>query len=382
MKTVDGYLLYRLSGTNFLLPVGQKLALFKKGIQLNDTGALLWNAIKSGVEEKDLLAYLTECYGTEGPDASSLQSDIDSFIRQLSDHHLIIREDTSLDCNKYFRIAGLIIGYHGPEHLLHPSLLDFECSETSAGQYWSIIPYAPEPYQLGELIIRTKEIEILKSRDEYIITLTSASPSIQLRVSFDGINARFYCIPPLGEDYVEPLFHAFRHAFLLFAQKQGVFALHSSSVLYQDKVWLFSAPSGTGKTTQADYWKKLFQTRILNGDLNLIQFRQAAPIVSGLPWCGTSHIYSNETLPLGGIVLLKKYEVNDVSELSEAEQQLSVNQRLISPAWTEEMLTTNLEFSCHLTEQIPVFRYLCRNEPEAAHTLRQYIDRLFVKNTN
>jgi hypothetical protein len=96
-------------------------------------------------------------------------------------------------------------------------------------------------------------------------------------------------------------------------------------------------------------------------------------MVSGLPWCGTSHIYSNDAFPLGGIVLLKKNENNFVLELTKTEQVLSVTQRLITPAWTEEMLSSNLEFSLDLVTQIPVFQLQCSKDSVAAHILKQYI---------
>lgn len=376
MKIADGYMLYSMEGTNYLLPVGQTIALRKKGLRLNNTGALLWNAIKSGLEEKDLLTYLASHYQAGEAELPTLQADIGTFLRQLTDRQLISREEKPSACSFYMNIGDLTIGYYGPPHLLHPSLLDFECSPGPVGQHWIILPQPPVPYPLGEVIIRTEEIEIIKNTEDYIITLLTMSPSVQIKLSLDGVYARFYCTPPYDKNHIDVFFQAFRHAFLPYAQKHGLFVFHSSSVLYQDKAWLFSAPSGTGKSTQADYWNKLYHTRILNGDLNMVRLQAPVPIVTGLPWCGTSHIYNNETYPLGGIVLLKKHKENIAVQLTKTEQELSAVQRLISPAWTEEMLTNNLKFSHELVKHIPVFRFLCKKEPLAAHTLRQYIHQL------
>ncbi|MDF2485721.1 MAG: hypothetical protein K0R46_1889 [Herbinix sp.] len=373
MKIVNGYMLSNINGTSYVLPVGQNIALLKKGVQLNETGSILWNALKSGIGEKHLLPSLIEYYGANESDVPMLQEDIYSFLKQLDDFHLIERESDPPTCHLCLNINNLIIGYHGQKHLLHPSLLDFECNTNPIDQNWIIVPQAPDPYPLGEIVIRTEEIEILRNSEAYIITLLSTSPRVQIKLSPDGVNARFYCSPPYGTAHIEALFHAFRHAFLLYAQKKGIFALHSSSILYQNKVWLFSAPSGTGKSTQADLWQKLYQVRILNGDLNLIHFQDSIPMVSGLPWCGTSHIYSNDAFPLGGIVLLKKNENNFVLELTKTEQVLSVTQRLITPAWTEEMLSSNLEFSLDLVTRIPVFQLQCSKDSVAAHILKQYI---------
>jgi hypothetical protein len=373
MKVANSYMLNNINGTNYILPVGQSIALLKKGFQLNETSTLLWNALKSGIDESDLLSYLIGYYGTDESDVPILQSDIQSFLQQLADLHIIEGESVTPNCDFYLNIANLIIGYHGPKHLLHPSLLDFECDKNTIGQNWIIVPQDADPYPLGELIVRTREIEIIRNSENYIITLLSTCPSIQIKISLDGIHARFYCSPPYDVALIEPLFHAFRHAFLLYAQKAGVFALHSSSILYHNKAWLFSAPSGTGKSTQAGLWQNLYQVPILNGDLNLITLQSSTPMVSGLPWCGTSHIYSNETFALGGIVLLKKHNDNLILELNKTDQILSVTQRLISPIWTEDMLSSNIQFSNDLVNQIPVVKLLCRKEPAAVHILREYI---------
>lgn len=377
MKTSDSYKLKNINGTNYLLPVGQSIALLKKGIQLNETSTLLWNALKNGIDEDNLLSYLIEYYGMDHSNVPILQADILSFLQQMTDLHLINRELDTPACSLYLNVGKLIIGYHGPRDLLHPSLLDFECSKNTIDQNWIIVPQAPDPYPLGEFLVRTRDIEIIRNREDYIITLLSAYPSIQIKISLDGVNARFYCTTtPYCEDHIESLFHAFRHAFLLYAQKMGVYALHSSSILYQDKVWLFSGPSGMGKSTQADLWQRLYQVRILNGDLNLIQLDSSTPMVFGLPWCGTSHIYSKETYPLGGVILLKKYVDNFILGLSKTEQILSITQRLISPVWTEDMLSSNLQFSNDLVIRIPVIKLLCRKEPAAVHILREYIQQI------
>ena len=373
MKITSGYMLSSINGTSYVLPVGQNIALRKKGVQLNETGTFLWNALRSGIEEKHLLSSLIEHYESNESDVPTLQADIHSFLKQLEDFRLIKRESDPPTCQLYLNISNLIIGYHGPKDLLHPSLLDFECSSNSIDQYWIIVPQTPDPYPIGEIIIRTGEIEVIRNCETYIVTLFTTSPQIQIKISLDGVNARFFCSPPYGETPMEALYHAFRHAFLLIAQTKGIFALHSASILYQNKAWLFSAPSGSGKSTHANLWQQIYQVRILNGDLNLIHFQDSTPMVSGLPWCGTSHKYCTDVFPLGGIVLLKKHKENMVLELTKTEQVLSIMQRLISPAWTEEMLSYNLEFSHSLVKQVPVFQFLCQKEPTAAPILREYI---------
>ena len=69
-----------------------------------------------------------------------------------------------------------------------------------------------------------------------------------------------------------------------------------------------------------------YQTPVLNGDLNILGIKDGMPCVYGLPWCGTSEIYTTTTYPLGGIVFLKQAPFNRVDFLSLDEQALCLVQ--------------------------------------------------------
>lgn len=379
MRITEGYVLRNIRGTHYILPIGQNIALHKRGIQLNDTGVFLWNALKQGTIKEDLLPLLVRHYKTDASDIPALQSDIDTFIEQLSSLNLLSEEAEPSACDHYFKIGDITIGYHGPNTLLYPSLLDFSCNADSADQHWTIETPPPFPLQTGEVLIRTPEIEICQSSNYYMISYFHDAQLIKTRISLDGTRACFYCIPPWNDILAEKLFHAFRFAFLIYAQRKGFFVIHSSSILYKDKAWLFSASSGTGKSTHAGLWHALYQTPVLNGDLNLISIQNSQPILWGIPWCGTSRIFTTKSYPLGGITLLKQHSENKLQALSKSEQLLMVMQRFISPTWTEEMMDFNLNFSDKLVDCISIFRLLCTKEPCAAQMMKQLIDKTLNK---
>ena len=101
-----------------------------------------------------------------------------------------------------------------------------------------------------------------------------------------------------------------------------------------------------GKSTHTALWHELFGTPYLNGDLNLLGFEDGHIIVYGIPWCGTSEIFTTEQYELGGIVLLGRDSQTDrLEKLPPSEKILRVMQRMISPAWKEIQLTRNLSFA-------------------------------------
>ena len=80
--------------------------------------------------------------------------------------------------------------------------------------------------------------------------------------------------------------------------------------------------------------------------------------------------------PLGGIIFLKQAAIDQVQSLQPDEKVLHILQRMISPAWTKELLLRNLHFSEALAPLIFSCRLYCTKEPSAARTLKAAIDAL------
>ena len=161
-------------------------------------------------------------------------------------------------------------------------------------------------------------------------------------------------------------FHAIRMVFLLYAGFRGIYALHSASFLYRDKLWLISAPAGTGKSTHANLWKQEFGTPVINGDVNIIDTTKDLLQVKGSPWCGTSGIFDNKTYELGGIIFLSQGKDNTATPAEScAQRTLLVANRLISPSWTADMIANNIKGASVISEGCLIFSLSCDATPQA-----------------
>lgn len=377
MKIREGYVLRDISGSTFLLPYGQAIADHKHSIQLNESGILLWNALQQEVSIDELLQLLAVHYQASKEELSILMNDLNQFLEQLASLDLLVFSNSEGSIRHSYQIGPLTLGYAGPAVLIAPELKEFECDATSYHQLLTILPYAPKQRKNGSILVRTKELTICSSEDSYLFLCNNTDGLLEFHVKKDGSRAYFYCTPPFNQTVAEQLFHAFRFTYLILAQKHGLFALHSASVLYRDKAWLFSGASGTGKSTHAALWQELFDAPLLNGDLNLIGMEHNVPVLYGIPWCGTSKTYTAKKYPLGGITLLKQHTTDSASDLTSSEKELFVAQRLISPTWTEELLDLNLNFVHRLLKHIDVYRLLCTKESSAAHLMKQLIDETY-----
>ena len=95
------------------------------------------------------------------------------------------------------------------------------------------------------------------------------------------------------------------------------FLLHSSAVVLNDKAYLFSAPSGTGKSTHTSLWLKEFPgAEILNDDKPAIRILKDGIYVYGTPWSGKTDLNLNRKIPLQGIAFLERGEANTIAPMN------------------------------------------------------------------
>ena len=94
------------------------------------------------------------------------------------------------------------------------------------------------------------------------------------------------------------------------------FFIHASVVKYQGKAYVFSAPSGVGKSTHAALWQQHFGAKLLNGDKALIEVRDGQCIAHGSPVAGSSGIYEPDSAPIAAVYLLKQEKENRIAPVS------------------------------------------------------------------
>ena len=104
------------------------------------------------------------------------------------------------------------------------------------------------------------------------------------------------------------------------ASTHEILLIHSSVVVYKGKAYCFTAPSGTGKSTQTMLWmKNIPGCKILNDDNPIIQIRDDKVMVWGSPWSGKTQYYINKCYPLGAVIRIERAKKNDIVSISGSE---------------------------------------------------------------
>lgn len=406
MKTTGGYVVRQLADTFYILPTGQRIADRRRCLKINQTGCVIWDLLQKDLSWKELLAayteYVNQSVGTESKKLSEqdLIRDLSTYVQTLFQFGMIQLSDDEMQafpfaeynfkerCHTYFHIAGIRVYYEGRQEWLHSFLQSFsepadeitkkngtQTIKNIPVQNWYVKPLSQVPEISGKMLLFGTQMDIYHCDTYYMLRFPSNHHLVLCTLSFDGKEAVFYYDGATQQEAVDELFYGFRTVFFYFAALHGKYAIHSASNCYQGKAWLYSAPSGTGKTTHIKLWEQLYHTAVFNGDLNLIGIEDRQAFVYGIPWCGTSGHYSTGKMPLGGIILLKRGTQNKVCILPEDEKQLFTAQRMISPTWTPKQNDANLLFAKELSMQIPIWRIYCTQQPSAAEVMKEAIDR-------
>ena len=91
---------------------------------------------------------------------------------------------------------------------------------------------------------------------------------------------------------------------------------HGSALAYNGKSYIFTAPSGTGKTTHTRLWlKQLPGSYVLNGDKPYLRMEGQRVMACGTPWRGKEHYGVNEILPLEAICLLERDTYDHIEQI-------------------------------------------------------------------
>ena len=97
----------------------------------------------------------------------------------------------------------------------------------------------------------------------------------------------------------------------------NTFLMHGAAIAVGSQAFLFTAASGTGKTTHVRKWlENLDEAYVVNGDKPLIRITDREAIVCGTPWCGKERMGNNTMVPLKAVVLMERGEDNTIREIS------------------------------------------------------------------
>ncbi len=149
--------------------------------------------------------------------------------------------------------------------------------------------------------------------------------------------------------------------------KFGGMMLHASAVELNGYAYLFSGPSGMGKSTHTRLWQQEFAgARVFNDDKPALRHLDGVWYAYGTPWCGKDGININMKAPLAGICFLRRGDENAIRRLSPVEAMAAVIAQTNYRLQTERAIANMAAVVDRLVISVPIYELTCLPEPSAA----------------
>ena len=149
--------------------------------------------------------------------------------------------------------------------------------------------------------------------------------------------------------------------------ERDTFLFHCSAIAVDGKAYLFTAPSGTGKSTHTRLWREVFGDRavMINDDKPLLRVTSDPVLVYGTPWDGKHRLSTNTVAPVAGICLVERGEENGIERIAKEEAFPRLLQQTYRPQSPVALMKT-MELLDAVASNVPLYKLRCNMEPEAA----------------
>ena len=142
---------------------------------------------------------------------------------------------------------------------------------------------------------------------------------------------------------------------------------HGSVIAVDGEGYLFTAKSGTGKSTHTRLWREMLGDRavMVNDDKPFLRVMPDYIRVYGSPWNGKHGIGNNIDVPLKAICILERGEQNEIQQISANEAVSMLLQQSNRPQ-QPALLPKYLDILESISQKTAFYRMKCNMDPEAA----------------
>lgn len=172
-------------------------------------------------------------------------------------------------------------------------------------------------------------------------------------------------IPEMDDELIEYFYTGVLYSYR--ALDYGVFVLHGSAISCDGKAYVFSADSGTGKSTHTAYWREAFGDRVgvINDDKPAIRLERNGFDVYGTPFSGKTSLNENVSFPLGALCFIYRSEHNEIRRIGPDEAVPLLLKQTLRPA-NESKLDKALSLADEFLRRVPVYSLGVTNSVSSA----------------
>lgn len=150
--------------------------------------------------------------------------------------------------------------------------------------------------------------------------------------------------------------------------EKDILLFHGSVISVDGIGYLFTAKSGTGKSTHTKYWREYFKDRavMINDDKPLLEIKENKVYAYGTPWDGKHRLSTNTCVPLKAICILQRGDTNTISKIDKKDAYTMLLQQVNRPIGDVSAMNKTLELVDALSNCVEFYSLHCTMDITAA----------------
>lgn len=276
---------------------------------------------------------------------------------------------------KQYRFAGVEVAVRIPDEWMYTNdrlLAPFRVAQAKKPYCFCFEPVTALAAPSGKLEVHLPGIRTYREGTSYVRYIGSVEDTWEtayIRTAHGEKESyvQVKVIEPITQIGVKTVLNSMGAEHLVAAVRGFLF--HCAYIDYREKAILFTAPSGTGKSTQADLWAKYRGAEIINGDRAAVRLTDGQLLAEGIPFAGSSEYCKNRSLPIGAIIYLGQAPVTTIRKLRGYEAFSKIWEGVSINIWDREDMELVSGVVQKVAEQIPIFHMPCTPDEAAVIAL-------------
>lgn len=209
------------------------------------------------------------------------------------------------------------------------------------------------------------ETYLCNDTPDFLLTINEADIEFERHRSAQTDLAEGKPVRAFTDEYLETL--ALQRKLTEALYDRDTLLFHGSVVAVDGKGYLFTAKSGTGKSTHTRLWREAFGERavMVNDDKPFLRVENGQVMAYGSPWNGKHGVGNNLCVPLQAICFLQRAQQNVIRPIP-ATQMLPVLMQQSQRPQDKAHFAKYLELIDALAGSVLFYQLGCNMEPEAA----------------
>lgn len=167
---------------------------------------------------------------------------------------------------------------------------------------------------------------------DYLAPIGS-KPEFTIAATEEDIRREYSLSPYKPGDGICESTALYRKFIYILMDKYDGFFFHCSAVAVENRAIMFTAQSGTGKSTHRGLWVKNYKDRVvvINDDKPVVRKTDGVFFVYGTPWQGKENLGCNIKVPAKALCLLSRSKTNSICKAGTAAVVARMMNQVIRP---------------------------------------------------